>query len=222
MHRLFLALAALAALTALTVSSGCSTSPSDHDTPESEFGLAAAVVESMRVEQPALEYFLGRARAVLVFPRISRASLVVGVAGGDGVLLENTAGSWSAPRFMSAGGVSFGVQAGAESGSVVVVIMNQRLLTLLQNKGLIDFGADVGLTMGPADAKAAATLQTFQDAYVFRDAGGLHAGIALDTAVVRDDVSRNAAYRGGPPVQAAEDRLRQSVTVAPPPSEPAR
>lgn len=197
----------------VTLTAACATSPSERNTPEGMLQSAADVVTELRREQPGIEYFLERAEGVLIFPRVSRGAAVVGIAGGDSVLVERNGKAWGNPRFMTASGISFGAQAGVETAKVVVVVMNKRLLGSLA-KGSIDFGAGVTLALGPADVKAASSLQTFQDAYVFRDAGGAFLGVALDGVMAYDDRARNATYRNGPPSATQESNLYKALDVS--------
>ncbi len=60
---------------------------------------------------------LPHARAVLVCPRVFRASFLFGGEGGGCVLLARGGqGSWSSPAFYSMGGGSFGLQAFGGAG----------------------------------------------------------------------------------------------------------
>lgn len=204
----------IALLAAPLLAAACSTTPGAHETPAGALDAAAAAVNELRAEQPGLDYFLPRAQAVLIFPSLKEAALVVGVSGGDCVLVERNGDRWGSPRFMSASGISFGVQGGAQGGKVVVAIMNGRLLSNLQ-QGFVDFGGNVSIALGPADMKAASSAQTFQDAYVFRDAAGAFAGVALNSAVIADDKARNAAFRAGPGGGQSEMDLMHALDVAP-------
>lgn len=196
----------------VTFTGACATSPSERTTPEGMLQAAADVVTEMRRGQPGIEYFLRRAEGVLIFPRVTRGAAVVGIAAGDCVLVERNESGWGNPRFMTASGISFGAQAGVESAKVIVVVMNKRLLGSLA-KGSIDLGAGVSLALGPADVKAASSLQTFQDAYVFRDAGGAYLGVSLDGVMAHDDRARNSTYRNGPPSTTQESNLYKALDV---------
>lgn len=189
------------ALLLVTVSAGCSTGSAvgDPTTPDALVRGAAATVTELRADNEALDYFLSRAEGVIVLPGIWNGGLVIGLMRGSGVVsLRSPSGAWSEPGFIQVNGVSFGAQAGLEKGQIVVVLMNQRLLKLLDG-GALDFGAGASLSLGPGDLTAASSLQTFDDAYVFRDKAGVYAGLVLDSAVVRRSGSLEKAYREGPP-----------------------
>ena len=55
---------------------------------------------------------------MIVYPKITKAALVVGGEGDSGVLLSrNEKGVWSSPAFITYGAVSLRMQLGAESSS---------------------------------------------------------------------------------------------------------
>ena len=57
--------------------------------------------------------YLERARGVMIFPRLVKASLILGGEGGNGVLVAKGAdGNWSNPAFYSLGAPSVGFQIG--------------------------------------------------------------------------------------------------------------
>ena len=108
---------------------------------------AVGVVQTMSAEagMPAL---LGRARGVFIIPKYGRAALGVGAAGGAGVLMvrrEN--GTWGNPAFFDTGGLSIGLQAGAESGPLALVLLNQKAVDSFRNRNNFSLNADAGLTV---------------------------------------------------------------------------
>lgn len=190
---------------------GCQ-SGGGYDTPDQLVDQAAASVRTLRQENETLDYFLARSKAVLVFPEVVRAGLIFGVAGGKGVLMQHDGGGvWGPPSFVKVGGVSFGAQAGAEKTQVVVVIMNERLIDLLA-KGALDFGLASRVSLGPGSLDAVGSLQTVQDAYVYRDSHGAYAGLTLDGAVANRSDALDTAFRTGD--AAAQQRARATLSEA--------
>ncbi len=185
---------------------GCASG--NYTTPESVLTDAAQSVEMLRQQNDALDYFIERSKAVVVFPEVRKGGFVFGTGGGTGVMLEKESG-FEEPTFVSVGGVNFGLQAGVESTQVAVVIMNERLIGILKEGGL-DFGVGSRLTLGPASREAASSLQTFQDAYIFRDSTGVYGGLTLDSAIVNTNSSLTSTYRGGSDA-AAVGRLKSAI-----------
>src|ERR1700733_11495263 len=60
------------------------------------------------------EQLLRQAKAVLIVPRLVKGGFFVGGEGGDGVMMVQRRGGWSAPGFYAIGAASFGLQAGLE------------------------------------------------------------------------------------------------------------
>jgi lipid-binding SYLF domain-containing protein len=138
---------------------------------------------------------LRHARAVLVFPRVVAAGLVVGASGGNGVLLVRDAvsGKWVGPAFYTLGGASVGLQAGGFDGAVVMVVQSQRTLDSIYTSS-IKLGADATLALGTKVSAASTT--SAQDLVVYSRIKGVFAGVALDGVVLATRASFNDAYYG--------------------------
>jgi lipid-binding SYLF domain-containing protein len=108
---------------------------------------AVGVVQAMGTEA-GMAALLGRARGIFIVPRYGRAALGVGGAGGAGVLMvrrEN--GTWGNPAFFDTGGLSIGLQAGAEGGPLALVLLNQKAVDSFRNRNNFSLNADAGLTV---------------------------------------------------------------------------
>ena len=119
-----------------------------------------------------------RARAVLIFPRITKAGFVVGGQGGDGVLRigGKTVGYY---RIAAA---SFGFQAGAQTfGYALFLVTRSSLDYLRSSKGwAIGTGPSV-VIIDQGAAKQADTTTLTQDVYAMPfNQKGLMAGISLE------------------------------------------
>lgn len=145
------ALPATAAATAAAGQTGRTTDSDTatrrHQTAVKHISDAVGVVHTMSNEtgMPAL---LGRARGVFIVPTYGRAALGVGGAGGAGVLMARRAdGAWGNPAFFDIGGLSIGLQAGAEGGPLAFVLLNQKALDSFRNRNNFSLSADAGLTV---------------------------------------------------------------------------
>ena len=108
---------------------------------------AVGVVNTMNAE-PGMPALLGRARGVFIVPTYGRAALGVGGAGGAGVLMARRAdGTWGNPAFFDIGGISIGLQAGAEGGPIALVLLNQKAVDSFRNRNNFSLSADAGLTV---------------------------------------------------------------------------
>lgn len=117
------------------------------------------------------------ARGILVFPEIFKAGLIIGGEGGEGALLVGgkTAG------YYSSGGLSYGLQAGAQEYSYALFFMDDEALKTLDSMDGWEVG--VGPTIVVVDEGAAKNLTTKTAksgvyAFIFGQEG-LMAGIGL-------------------------------------------
>lgn len=146
-------------------------------------------------EFSSLRQELAQAPAVLVFPRVVRAGFVVGGAGGTGVLLvRQPGGGWAGPAFYTLGSASLGLQAGATTSEVVLVIRSQKTLESLYRSS-VKLGADASVALG---ARGAARAATASDMVVYARSKGAFAGVTIEGAVLDVRQSLNAAYYGKP------------------------
>ena len=103
---------------------------------EAEWALA-----SLYEKEPATKTLAENAKAILVFPRITRASVGVGVQRGTGTLLKDG----NPEGFYTTTGTSVGLQAGAKTYGYALFFMNDTAVqTLSQAKG---FEVGVGPTV---------------------------------------------------------------------------
>jgi len=102
---------------------------------------------------PNLDWFrkiVVKAKAVLIIPQMLKAGFLVGGSGGTGVLVsqDKESGEWSYPVFYTMGSVSLGVQIGAESSEVILMIMTDRGMDKMLTTNF-KLGADVSIAAGP-------------------------------------------------------------------------
>jgi lipid-binding SYLF domain-containing protein len=108
----------------------------------------ATDVVNMMAKDPALSKLLGQAKGVYVVPSYGRAALGLGASGGAGVLaVKRPNGTWSDPAFFNMGGLSIGLQAGAEGGQLAMVLVNDKAVASFRNKNNFSLSADAGLTV---------------------------------------------------------------------------
>jgi SH3 domain-containing YSC84-like protein 1 len=139
-----------------------------------------------------------RAQGVLIVPQAVKAAFIIGGAGGDAVLVarDSRTGGWNGPAFYSLGGVSFGLQAGAEAIEVVALAMTERGVTKVLSPS-VNLGVDISVAFGPVGAGAgAATAGTSADIIVYSLNKGLYGGMSLQGSVLGVRDSLNHAYYG--------------------------
>ena len=108
----------------------------------------ATVVVRKMSNEPRIQELLHQAKGVVIVPTYGRAALGIGVSGGAGVLLVKRDGeNWSEPIFYNLGGLSAGVQAGAEGGALALILNNDKAVDVFMRKNTFSLSADSGLTV---------------------------------------------------------------------------
>ncbi|HEX3702623.1 MAG TPA: lipid-binding SYLF domain-containing protein [Vicinamibacterales bacterium] len=155
-----------------------------------------------------------KAECVMVIPSLKKAAFVIGGEYGKGLMSCRQDGHWSAPIFMELGKGSWGLQIGAQSIDLVLLVMNKSgVEKLLRNK--VSLGAEASIAGGPVgrDARAATDAQLQAEILSYSRTQGLFAGINLSGGVVRSDEDDNQDLYG--PSTTAKDVL-MSEKITPP------
>jgi lipid-binding SYLF domain-containing protein len=157
---------------------------------------AAAVVRRMQAD-PAVNALLQQAKGLYVVPTYGRAALGLGAAGGAGVFLaKRPDGTWSNPAFFNIGGVSIGLQAGAEGGPVAIILMNDKAVNSFKQKNNFNLSADAGLTVVNWNRQATGTAGN-GDVVVWSGAKGLFGNVAtLELNDIRFNQKATQAFYG--------------------------
>jgi lipid-binding SYLF domain-containing protein len=160
-----------------------------------------------------------KAACVLVVPGLKKAAFVFGGEYGKGLMSCRRGGSWSAPIFMHVGKGSWGLQIGAQSIDLVLLVMNDGgMQKLLGNK--VTLGAEASIAGGPVgrDARAATDAQMKAEILSYSRTQGLFAGINLSGGVVKPDEDDNADLYGSNAT--AADVVTGTKMTAPSGTEP--
>ena len=126
---------------------------------------------------PAAKAISERAVAVLVFPTITKAGLVVGGQYGKGVLMRGG----KAVGYYNTAGASYGLQAGAQQFGYAMFFMNDNSLKALTESDGFEIGVGPSVVVVDEGMAKSATSMTMKDdvyAFIFGQKG-LMAGIGL-------------------------------------------
>jgi len=139
---------------------------------------ADRALRALYAAQPKARDLGNRAKAILIFPKIIKAGLIIGGQGGDGVLRVGgkTAG------YYNIAAASFGLQAGAQRFSYALFFMTDSALKYLQDSDGWAIGSGPSVVVMDKGAAASMTSTTLtQDVYAFPfGQRGLMAGIGLE------------------------------------------
>lgn len=109
---------------------------------------AALTIVHQLVAEPRMKELLQKCKGVFIVPAYGRAALGIGANVGSGVLvLRRDDGSWRGPAFYDLGGITLGLQAGAEGGPLAMVLNNDKAVSEFMKKDNFSLSADAGLTI---------------------------------------------------------------------------
>jgi SH3 domain-containing YSC84-like protein 1 len=144
---------------------------------------------------------LDTAECVIVIPSMTKVALGIGGSYGKGAMVCRTGatfhGAWGAPAMYTLEGGSFGLQLGAESTDVVLLVMNNRgVNALLSSK--VKLGGDASAAAGPKGRTAEASTDVTMRAEIlsYSRARGLFAGVSLAGTSIRPDDDASAEVYG--------------------------
>lgn len=156
---------------------------------------ALAVVRQLD-STPRMKQLLQNAKGVLIVPSYARAALGVGAHGGGGLLLLQRDGKWSGPAFYDLGGVTIGLQAGAEGGAIALILNNDKAVNEFMQKNNFTLSAQAGLTVLNWSRLAQSTAGT-GDVVVWSGAKGLFGdAAAIGISDIRFNEKLTNAYYG--------------------------
>jgi lipid-binding SYLF domain-containing protein len=160
-----------------------------------------------------------RAECVIVIPSLKKAAFVFGGEYGKGLMSCKHNGQWGAPIFMLVGKGSWGLQIGAQSIDLVLLVMNKSgMEKMLRNK--VTLGAEASVAGGPVgrDARAATDAQMKSEILSYSRTQGLFAGINLSGGVIKADEDDNRDLYG--PTVTPRDVVMSGSVKAPMVTEP--
>lgn len=138
---------------------------------------ARAALDLLYDKQPEARFMAEQSTAVLVFPRILKAGLVVGAERGKGVLFRNDKPDG---HYVSTG-LSYGLQAGAQAFGYALFFMRESATRVLEDRSGWEIGVGPSVVLideGAARKLSSTTADHDIYAYVFGQKG-LMAGIGV-------------------------------------------
>lgn len=155
---------------------------------------ATEVVQNM-AKEPRMADLLQNAEGLFIVPRYARAAFGVGGSGGEGILLVKQNGNWGDPAFYNFGGMSVGLQAGAEGGSVVYILNNQKAVQQFRSQNNFSLDANAGLTFVDW-SRAAYTEIGRADVVAWSNNRGLFGGVAIGLRDAVFDRNETSGFYG--------------------------
>ena len=138
---------------------------------------ATAALKALYAQSPATKALGDKAKAVIVFPSVFKAALLVGGQGGNGSMFQ---GGKIVGHYNIAGVIA-GLEGGAQTHSYAVFFMSDAALARLNDVKGFELGVDPNIVVLNAAAGANVSTTTAQHdvyAYVY-DGSGLMGGVSL-------------------------------------------
>ena len=177
-------------------------------------GLDAANKEQDRLEDAGLvieeilaiddnipQDLLDTAECVIVIPSMLKVALGIGGSYGRGAMVCRSGasfdGPWGAPAMYAIEGGSVGLQLGAQSTDLVLLVMNTRgVEALLTTK--VQLGANMSVAAGPKgrDTGASTDASLRAEMLSYSRSRGLFAGVSLEGTSLRPDDDASAEIYG--------------------------
>jgi lipid-binding SYLF domain-containing protein len=145
--------------------------------------------------QSWLKENLNQAHGLIIVPSLLKAGFIVGGSGGSGVLIvkDHKTGQWSEPAFYTLGSGTFGLQIGAESAEVIMMVRTQKAVDALFTSSF-KLGGDTSIAVGPVGEGAKSNIMA--DILSFSRTKGAYVGISLEGSVIKTKDNWNEAYYG--------------------------
>lgn len=157
---------------------------------------------------------LDKADCVAIIPGMKKAGFIVGGRYGKGMVsCRNKAQTaWEAPVMLALEGGSVGLQIGASSTDVVLLVMERSGIDSLM-KDKVTLGGDASVAGGPVGRSATAQTDAMMKAKIlsYSRSQGVFAGLELAGSTLRPDKDDNKALYGK--VIEAKDILNGKPTI---------
>ena len=191
MSRRYLGLALCFVVAAATV--GAADKEKDQNKEQERLTACGVVMnEVLNVPDNVPQEILDNAECVIVIPSMTTVALGLGGSYGRGAMVCRSGkafnGAWGAPAMYTIENGSVGLQLGAESTDVVLMIMNPRGVDALLNSK-ITLGGEASAAAGPKGRTINASTDASLRAEIlsYSRARGLFAGISLQGTSLRPD-----------------------------------
>jgi lipid-binding SYLF domain-containing protein len=138
---------------------------------------AQAALESLYAKVDGAKALGAKARAILVFPKVTKAGLGIGGQHGDGALMKDG----KTVAYYNTTGASIGLQAGAQTYGYAMFFMNDKALQELDKADGFEVGVGPSVVvMDEGKAKNSTTTTMKEDIYAFIfGQKGLMAGLGI-------------------------------------------
>ena len=141
-----------------------------------------AAVEFLKKNNAAAADLGKNAKAVLIFPSITKAGFIVGAQYGEGALIKpKSGGGYYIDEYFSIAAGSYGLQAGIQTFGYALILMDERAVEFVETSSGWELGSGPSiLLVDEGRAKSLSTTTTKEGIYAFTfGQEGLMGGLGL-------------------------------------------
>ncbi|MEE9269922.1 MAG: lipid-binding SYLF domain-containing protein [Candidatus Krumholzibacteria bacterium] len=175
------------------------TTPAAEDETKRVQAATTVLSELMGIPEKGIPgWLLKEAHAIVVIPGVFKIGFGIGGRRGHGIMVvREKKRRWSRPVFVTITGGSIGLQFGAQSTDVILVLKSERSIEGIL-KGKYTLGADAAIAAGPVgrQAEAATDVKLKAEIYSYSRSRGLFAGLSLEGAKLSIKKDANASFYG--------------------------
>jgi lipid-binding SYLF domain-containing protein len=154
---------------------------------------ATLLVKRMKRDRK-LARLLARSKGVFLMPHYGRGGIIIGGVGGPGILLVHRKGEWYGPAFYTVGGFNIGLQVGAATGPVAMLLMNNKTVAMFENhKHKWSMNTAAGLTVVKYGGEAENT-SSYKDVVLWTELKGFYGGVAIGASNITVNDAANRGY----------------------------
>ena len=161
----------------------------------------------------------------ILFLTVVKFAFVGGIRFGSGMVVCQSPrnGGWSAPCAVMLGGITLGVQFGAQVVDMIIPLHDDTALAHFSVRGgtHVMLGSELGVALGPLGRSVEATVmasnRSVDTAVSYSHSRGLYSGVTLDGALVsvRDDVNQKFYGRKVEPASLFDGTIRPPIAAEP-------
>ncbi len=156
-----------------------------------------STITSIQIEESSKipAQIMKQARGIIIL-RQYEAGFIFGAKGGFGMAIKrHENGEWGSLAWIKTGEISGGLQIGAQTLNVVLLIMDDEGLKML-DKAKFQIGVDAAVTAGPTGSNATAQIGGDVSLLAYTDTEGLYAGATFEGGFLLPDKKSNAIAYG--------------------------
>ncbi|VVM07054.1 hypothetical protein MAMC_01415 [Methylacidimicrobium cyclopophantes] len=152
----------------------------------------------------------------IAYLRKKEEGFIFGFSSGKGLVMAKTAHGWSGPAAIKSGGMSFGLEVGAETEQLLFILNTSEAVEHFAKGHKFKLGVDVAATAGPTSEEEARHHKK-APVYVYTRSKGFWTALAFKESTVEPDRATDKEYYGK---QVTTREILERKVLPPPGAKP--